>query len=163
MFSWISVGIWHLGNIVYCLNKKMLLHCTAEMIISFPSFIGSREQFYYSDAFIFSLSAFYIPFILLVGLSLPCWRRGWPRLPVPHFSEGCVRECAFDWNWVVFLTVLTRNIPCWRALCFSHGRAVSGENCGFICGFLISLTLTVCASSRTQPTGKIQGMGSFPC
>lgn len=44
MFSWISVGIWPLGNIVYCLIKKMLLHCTAEMIISFPSFIGAGSS-----------------------------------------------------------------------------------------------------------------------
>lgn len=44
VFSWISVGIWPLGNIVYCLIKMMLLHCTAEMIISFPSFIGAGSS-----------------------------------------------------------------------------------------------------------------------
>lgn len=48
VLSWFSVGIWPLGNVVYCLEKKkkeeMLLHCTAEMIISFPSFIGAGSS-----------------------------------------------------------------------------------------------------------------------
>lgn len=73
VFSWISVGIWHLGNIVYCLKKKKKdvtpLHCRDDHCLS--QFYLSREQLYYRDAFIFSLSALYIPFSLLVGLSLP--------------------------------------------------------------------------------------------
>lgn len=89
--SWISLLLWFCVQLNFCgdlaLRKYCLLpdkkdvtalHCRDDHFL--PQFYWSREQLYYRDAFIFSLSAFYIPANLLVGLSLPLGKGAGPAL-----------------------------------------------------------------------------------
>lgn len=87
--SWIPLLLWCCVELIVCgelafrrccllPGKKDVtpLHCRDDNFLS--QFYWSREQLCYRDAFIFSLSAFYIPFNLLVGLSLPVGKGAGP-------------------------------------------------------------------------------------